>query len=48
MFFMYVLFNNVLSDSDCVRTNVALNKKSVWMEGLDLIWDKISGSLLEG
>jgi hypothetical protein len=43
-----MLFNNVLSDSDCVRANVELNLKSIWMEGLDLIWGNISGSLLEG
>jgi hypothetical protein len=44
MFFMYVLFNNVLSDSDCVTAKDALNLKRIWMEGLDLIWGKISGS----
>lgn len=42
MFFIYALFNNVLSNSNCVRVNVALNLKRILLEGLDLIWGKIS------
>jgi hypothetical protein len=41
-FFIYVLFNNVLRNSESIRANVALNLKSIWMVGLDLIWGKIS------
>lgn len=42
MFFVYVLFNNYLSNSDCIPSNDRLDLERLWVEGLDLIWGKIS------